>query len=123
MKRYPNFYYEVVIDEFAGVECGDLERSVEGRYVKKAKPRSAMYHCEVRAGDERNSNLLQLTDLLVGLVGFVWNGGMRRDTQRARTRQQIVTWMEQELKIKIGEATAWSAQKFNIWVLEPASRI
>jgi len=115
MKRYPNFYYEVVIDEFAGVSCDDLERSTEGRYVKKAKPKNAMYHCGVRAGDERNSNLLQLTDLLGGLVGFVWNGGMERDSQRAKTRQEIVKWMEMELKMKLGGATYWSAQKFNIW--------
>jgi hypothetical protein len=122
MKRYPNFYYEVVIDGFAGVSCDDLERSTEGRYVKKAKPKSAMYHRGVRAGDERNSNLLQLTDLLVGLVGFVWNGGMERDSQRARTRQQMVTWLEQELKIKVSRPTSWSAQKFNVWVLEPEPR-
>lgn len=119
MQRYPNFYYEVVIDEFSGMNCPDLERTIEGRYVKKAKPKNAMYHCGVRTGDERTCNLLQLTDLLVGLVGFVWNGGMERKSQRARTRQQIVNWLEKELKIKVGQATPWAAQKFNIWVLEP----
>lgn len=90
MQRYPNYYYEIVIDEFAGVNCDELTRMVEGRYVRKVKPKNAMYHCGVIAGDERTSNLLQLTDLLVGLVGFVWNGGMERDSQRAKTRQELV---------------------------------
>jgi hypothetical protein len=38
-----------------------------------------------------------------------------RNRRRAKTRQEIAKWMEKELKIKLGEATYWSAQKFNIW--------
>jgi len=29
-------------------------------------------------------------------------------------RGRIAKWIEKELKIKLGEATYWSAQKFNI---------
>jgi len=119
MQRYPNYYYEVVIDEFAGVNCVDLERTVEGRYVKKARPPNAMYHCSVKAGDEENSNLLQLTDLLVGAVAFAWNGGMERKSSRAESRRGLATWLEKELRINLRQATPWAAQKFNIWVLTP----
>jgi hypothetical protein len=119
MKRYPNRYYEVVVDEFAGVSCTDLERTVEGRYVKRAKPTAAMYHCSVKAGNERQSNLLQLTDLLVGAVGFAWNGGAERKSARAKMRVEIVNWLEKELNLKLSQGTAWSSLKFNIWVLEP----
>jgi hypothetical protein len=38
-----------------------------------------------------------------------------RNRHSAKTRQEIAKWMEKELKIKLGEATCWSAQKFNIW--------
>jgi hypothetical protein len=36
-----------------------------------------------------------------------------RNPHRAKTRQEIAKWMEEELK-KLGEAIYWSAQKFNI---------
>ncbi len=119
MLRYPNFYYEIVIDEFAGVDCSDVERSVEGRYVKKARPAAAMYYCRVKAGDERKSNLLQLADLLVGAVAFAWNGGMNRQSSRAQVRCALVDWLETELKIKLSESTPLSAEKFHIWELKP----
>src|SRR6266566_4308993 len=114
MKRFPNFYYEVVIDRFSGVDCADLERAVEGRYVKRAKPKSAMYHCKVKAGDEAESNILQLADLLVGAVGFAWNGGRERESHRAARRREIVDLMEQETKICLSQPTSWSQRKFNI---------
>lgn len=119
MKRFPNFYYEVVIDQFSGVSCADLERMTEGRYVKKAKPKSAMYHCKVKAGDEKTSNILQLADLLVGAVGFAWNGGLKRESYRAARRREIVKLLEQETKISLSQPTSWSQRKFNIWLLTP----
>ena len=52
MRRYPGFYYEVVVDEFSGCSASVLERSAEGRYVKRAKPEGAMSHCSVKSGDD-----------------------------------------------------------------------
>lgn len=115
MKRYPNYFYEIVVDEFSGVDYPHLEYTVTGRYVKKVGPKPVMSYCIVNKGNDQTSNLLQLADLLVGLVGFVWNGGMERDSKRAKSRREIVKWMEKELKLNVGEATYWSAQKFNIW--------
>jgi len=120
MKRYPNYFYEIVVDGFGGVSYEQFEYTVTGRYVKRAKPKAAFDYCEVKPGDEQNSNLLQLADLLVGLVGFVWNGGMARNSKRAATRQDLVNWIETDFKIKLGERTTFSAQKFNIWVFEAA---
>ena len=106
MKRFPNLYYDVVIDQFSGVDCADLERAIEGRYVKKAKPKSALYHCKVRAGDEKQSNILQLADLLVGAVGFAWNGGMLRNSRRAAQRIELVNLLQSRLKIKLSKPTS-----------------
>jgi len=115
MQRYPNYYYEIVLDEFSGVDYGALEYACTGRYVKKVAPRVVMNYCAVKKGSDGISNLLQLVDLLVGMVGFVWNGGMERQSKRAKTRQEIVKWVEAELTIKLGTATNYLAQKFNIW--------
>jgi len=100
---------------FSGVDYPHLENTVTGRHVRKFGPKPVMSYCTVKKGNDQTSCLLQLVDLLVGLVGFTWNSGMERDSKRARTRQEIVKWMEKELKVKLGEATSWSAQKFNIW--------
>jgi hypothetical protein len=115
MQRYPGYFYHVVFDEFSGVTADSLERAIEGRYIRKVKPQGAAYHCKVRAGDENHSGLLQLVDLLVGAVGFAWNGGNERKSPRAKMRAEIVSWLEKELKTKLSEGTAWSSQKFNIW--------
>ena len=120
MQRYPNYFYEIVVDGFDGVSYDEFENTVIGRYVKKVKPGSAMYHCEINEGNEQNSNLLQLADLLVGLVGFVWNGGVKRKSNRAAARRELVKWIEGELKIELGKKTTYSAQKFNIWAFEAA---
>jgi hypothetical protein len=42
MQRYPNYFYEIVVDEFAGVDRADLEYAVTGRYVKKVRPKPVM---------------------------------------------------------------------------------
>jgi len=118
MQRYPNYFYEIVVDGFDGVSYAEFEYMVTGRYVKKVRPQNAMYYCTVKDGDEQNSNLLQLVDLLVGVVGFVWNGGMERDSNRAKARRELVKLIESELKIELGKKTTYSEQKFNIWVFE-----
>ena len=115
MVRYPNFYYEFVLDEFSGVDYPLLEYTVTGRYFKKVAPKTVMHYCAVKTGNEQTSNLLQLTDLLVGAVAFAWNGGMNRNSNRARIRQQIVKYIEKKLRMKLGESTYRSAVKFNIW--------
>ncbi len=115
MQRYPNYFYEIVLDEFSGVDYGALEYACIGRYVKKVGPKVVMNYCAVKHGNDQTSSLLQLVDLLVGMVAFVWNGGMERESKHARTRQEIVKLVEKELKLTIGEATYWGAQKFNIW--------
>jgi hypothetical protein len=38
-----------------------------------------------------------------------------RNPYPAKTRQGIAKWMEKELKVKLGEATYWSAQNLNTW--------
>jgi len=73
----------------------------------------------MRTCDERESNLLQLTDLLVGAVAFAWNGGNSRISARASIRQGLVELLEERLKFRLTSETAWSAQKFNIWRLRP----
>lgn len=115
MQRYPNYFYEIVLDEFSGVDYGALEYACIGRYVKKVAPKVVMNYCTVKKGNDEISNLLQLVDLLVGMVGFVWNGGMDRQSKRAKTRQEIVKLVEAQLRIKLGSATSYLAQKFNIW--------
>jgi len=44
-----------------------------------------------------------------------------RNRHSAKTRQEIAKWMEKELKIKLGEGTYGSAQKFHIWEFAAAS--
>jgi hypothetical protein len=124
MQRFPNYFYRITMDTYTfppGTDSKFLEHTVEGRYVRKVKPEAALSHCELTTCPEESSQLLQLTDLLLGAVGFAWNGGKSRTSRRAATRQELVQFLEEELKLDLSHCTTWSKLKFNIWLLQPRS--
>jgi hypothetical protein len=122
MNRFPGYFYQITIDGYTfrtGDDCAQLERTIEGRYVNKSKPASAISHCRLSTSTEQESNLLQLTDLLLGAVAFVWNGGMGRSSMRADVRKEVVAHLEHKLKMPLSAPTSWATPKFNIWLLKP----
>jgi hypothetical protein len=73
-----------------GQDSNRLKLSVEGRYRKRTGKTYLQRHCDLVTANEEDSNLLQLTDLLVGAVAFCWNGGMLRTSARSSGRKQLV---------------------------------
>lgn len=121
MQRYPGYFFDIRIDQFEfrpDCDCEVLERTVERRYVKKNKPDPCFQYCSVQALDHRRHNLLQLADLLVGAVAFVWNGGMARSSARAKARQELVRMIEKTRQVDLSLGTSWGKQDFNIWVFD-----
>ena len=124
LSRYRDYYCHIRIDQFEfrpDCDCALLEETVAKRFVKKSKPDPCLEYCSVEALDHRKHNLLQLADLLVGAVAFVWNGGMRRESARAATRKELVSMIEKARNVDLGKPTPWSKQDFNIWALTPRS--
>lgn len=122
LSRYKEHFLDARMDHYAvRPDCDHelLEDTVVKRFVKKKRPEPCLEYCSVVPLDHRDHNLLQLADLLVGSVAFVWNGGMHRTSSRSKTRQELVRLIETTRKVDLGKPTAWGNHWFNIWELKP----
>jgi hypothetical protein len=122
LSRYKKYFLDVRMDHYAvRPDCDHklLEDTVVKRFVKKRRPEPCLEYCSVTPLDHKAHNLLQLADLLVGSVAFVWNGGMLRTSSRSKTRQELVRLIETTRKVDLGKPTAWGNDWFNIWELKP----
>ncbi len=124
LSRYHHYFFDIRIDQYQfrpDCDCQLLEDTVERRFIKKKKPEPCLEYCSVKALDERQHNLLQLADLLVGTVAFVWHGGMQRTSARSRSQQELVHLVQTTRKVDLSRPTRWAEDWFNIWELKPAS--
>ena len=122
LSRYGKYFFDIRIDHFEFRPDCDyqlLEQTVTKRFVRKSKPEPCLEYCSVQALDHREHNLLQIADLLVGAVGFVWNGGMQRTSARAATRQELVRLIQTVRGVDLSKPTRWAENWFNIWELHP----
>jgi hypothetical protein len=122
MGRYPNYFFDFRLDQFEfrpDCGCDLLEQTTAMRFFKKKQPEPCLSYCSVRALNHRHHNLLQLVDLLVGAVSFVWNGGMSRISARASTRQELVRLIQEMRTVDLSKSTSLFKQDFNVWELHP----
>lgn len=74
----------------------------------------------VRAVEARNSkqeDLIQLTDVLLGAVGYVWNGHAE-----SPAKLNLIQHIEQRLGgVSLGQGTSRRTPKFNIWHWQPSA--
>jgi hypothetical protein len=122
LSRYAKYFFDVRLDQYAvRPDCDHrlLEETVVKRFVKKRGPEACLEYCCVKPLDHREHNLLQIADLLVGAVAFVWNEGLQRTSRRSGTRQELVRLIENVRKVDLGKPTAWANNWFNIWELKP----
>ena len=74
----------------------------------------------VRAVEARNSkqeDLIQLTDVLLGAVGYVWNGHAE-----SPAKLNLIGHIEQQLGgVSLGKGTPQTSRKFNIWHWQPSA--
>ena len=122
LSRYRKYFFDIRVDQFQlRPDCDYklLEDTVTKRFVKKGKPEACLRYCCLQSLNHRHHNLLQLVDLLVGSVAFVWNGGMKRKSARAETRKRLVEVIQDIRKVDLSQPTEWAADWFNIWELRP----
>jgi hypothetical protein len=83
-RGYP---FDITIDHYSSDErhsSASLGRAIEGRYLEQFKPEDKtinkykFQHSVLKTVDDKESNLVQMADLLTGAVAFVRNGGIRR---------------------------------------------
>ena len=120
MKNKPDYFFDIRIDRYEfrpGNDSSDLEQSVAGRFAKRAKPEYTKYldSCKVTVLDTTQHCLLQLTDLLVGAVAFVWNGGMDRNSKKAKAKSELVKLIQEKRRVDLRKPCKPWEEGFNIW--------
>lgn len=122
MSRFEKYFFDFTIDQFEfrpDCDARLLERTAERRFIKKSKPQAFLNHCRVTTADHRNSNLLQMVDLIVGAVAFCWNHPRRSQSAREASKLELIEIIKAITETDPGKPTAWSTIKFNIWQLNP----
>jgi len=125
LSRFKNYFFDIRIDQFQfRPDCDHklLEQTIVRRFIKKSKPEARFEYATVMPLDHRQHNLLQLADLLVGGIAFVWHGGMQRVSARAITRMKLIELIQAKRKVDLSKPTAWAPNWFNIWLLKPSDK-
>jgi hypothetical protein len=99
------YFYDIAIDSYQwpterNKDADSLGRAIEGRYLKEFKPadptinKYKFQHSVLTSVDDKDSNLIQMADLLTGAVAFVRNGGLTRTSVVSETRKELVSFIQ-----------------------------
>ena len=124
MSRFKDFFFDFTIDQFEfrpDCDAALLQRTAEWRFIRKSKPKPYLNYCRTTTADHRNSNLLQIVDLLVGAVAFRWNHKRRTQSGRETSKMELVELIKSMTGTDPGETTPWSKIDFNVWKLNPTN--
>jgi hypothetical protein len=69
----------------------------------------------LEARGSKNSNLLQVTDLIIGAIGFEKNGLSRNPKTRSSKKELAIYIAEKANLANLSDSTSWKAYKFTIW--------
>jgi hypothetical protein len=105
MKAQKGYFYDNTIDDYSwrpetGHDSIHLGKWVEGRDRKYFKSDSTLdprrfQLSELKTADDKDSNLIQVADLLAGAVAFCRNGGLDRTSNVSIGRQELIEVMRQ----------------------------
>ena len=119
-RGYP---FDITIDHYSSDErhgSASLGRAIEGRYLEQFKPEDRtinkykFQHSVLKTVDDKQSNLVQMADLLTGAVAFVRNGGMGRTSGVTPSRIELVDLMQRSYGgVKLARPTPFGP--FGIW--------
>jgi hypothetical protein len=119
-KLLPGRNYLVFTDHRSNRKSSRLEvlKIVTNRWWAKqhSQPGAAPVRA-VEARDSKQEDLIQLGDVLLGAVGYTWNG-----RQSSPAKMALISYIQQKLGgMPLHRATPANRQKFNIWHWQPSA--
>src|SRR6266436_7125605 len=121
-RGYP---FDITIDDYewrpaTGHDAVALGKAVEGRYLDQFQPEDKsidkykFQHSVLKTVDDKDSNLIQMADLLTGAVAFVRNGGLLRPSNVSPPRIELVDVIQRSYRgVRLDQARAFGP--FGIW--------
>ncbi len=105
-RGYP---FDITIDDYewrpaTGHDAVALGKAVEGRYLDQFNPEDRtinkykFQHSVLKCVDDKDSNVIQMADLLTGAVAFVRNGGLSRSSGVSAPRAELVDLIQRSYR-------------------------
>jgi hypothetical protein len=125
MRTQPGYPFDITIDEYewrpaTRHDAIALGGAVEGRYLEEFQPedktidKHKFQHSVLNAVDDKDSNLIQMADLLTGAVAFVRNDGMSRTSGVTPTRIELVDLIQRSYRgVRLNQSRPFGT--FGIW--------
>jgi hypothetical protein len=126
------YFYDITIDDYewrTETRHDDvaLGKAVEGMYLEQFLPEDKsidkykFQHSVLKTVDDKDSNLIQMADLLTGAVAFVRNGGLLRPSNVSRPRIELVDLIQRSYRgVRLDQA--WAFGPFGIWEFKVPGR-
>lgn len=118
-----NYSYYILYDEkdkYTTYRMNTVKKIIEN---KKSFNKFSSFNLGTKQINSKESELMQLLDVIMGAVGYKNRGYMEKDKQTGQAKKEIVKYLESKFEKNIENGTSPYETKFNIFIWRPKKEV
>ena len=118
-----NYSYYILYDEkdkYTTYRMNTVKKIIEN---KKSFNKFSSFNLRTKQINSKESELMQLLDVIMGAVGYKNRGYMEKDKQTGQTKKEIAKYLESKFEKNIENGTSPYETKFNIFIWKPKKEV